>query len=83
MIYIYIYIKIFFFSCSLGLKATLNKLNVRDIPAIEEVNLFKDDGMVIHFANPKGNISYIYIYIYTSMIRISNIKQPKYKKGRR
>ena len=37
------------------LKATLNKLAVRDIPAIEEVNLFKDDGHVIHFVNPKGN----------------------------
>ena len=35
------------------LKATLNKLSVRDIPAIEEVNLFKDDGTVIHFVNPK------------------------------
>ncbi len=36
------------------LKTTLNRLNVRDIPAIEEVNLFKDDGTVIHFSNPKG-----------------------------
>jgi nascent polypeptide-associated complex subunit beta len=39
------------------LKATLNKLNVRDIPAIEEVNLFKDDGNVIHFAAPKVQAS--------------------------
>jgi nascent polypeptide-associated complex subunit beta len=39
------------------LKTTLNKLNVRDIPAIEEVNLFKDDGNVIHFANPKVQAS--------------------------
>merc|ERR1712086_624858 len=39
------------------LKTTLNKLNVRDIPAIEEVNLFKDDGHVIHFANPKVQAS--------------------------
>jgi len=38
-------------------KATLNKLNVRDIPAIEEVNLFKDDGNVIHFVNPKVQAS--------------------------
>jgi len=35
------------------LKSTLNKLNVRDIPAIEEVNFFKEDGNVIHFTNPK------------------------------
>jgi len=39
------------------LKSTLNKLNVRDIPAIEEVNLFKDDGTVIHFASPKVQAS--------------------------
>lgn len=39
------------------LKTTLNKLNVRDIPAIEEVNLFRDDSMVIHFANPKVQAS--------------------------
>ena len=36
------------------LKSALQKLNVRDIPAIEEVNLFKDDGHVIHISNPKG-----------------------------
>jgi nascent polypeptide-associated complex subunit beta len=39
------------------LKSTLSKLNVRDIPAIEEVNLFKDDGHVIHFAAPKVQAS--------------------------
>jgi len=39
------------------LKNTLNKLNVRDIPAIEEVNLFKEDGNVIHFASPKVQAS--------------------------
>lgn len=39
------------------LKNTLQKLNVRDIPAIEEVNLFKSDGYVIHFSNPKVQAS--------------------------
>jgi nascent polypeptide-associated complex subunit beta len=39
------------------LKSTLNKLNVRDIPAIEEVNFFKEDGTVIHFTNPKVQAS--------------------------
>lgn len=39
------------------LKNTLNKLSVRDIPAIEEVNLFKDDGHVVHFSNPKVQAS--------------------------
>jgi len=39
------------------LKSALNRLNVRDIPAIEEVNLFKEDGNVIHFVNPKVQAS--------------------------
>jgi len=39
------------------LKTTLNRLNVRDIPAIEEVNLFKEDGHFIHFVNPKVQAS--------------------------
>jgi len=39
------------------LKSTLNRLNCRDIPAIEEVNLFKEDGGVIHFVNPKVQAS--------------------------
>lgn len=39
------------------LKTQLSKLNVRDIPAIEEVNLFKDDGHVVHFPKPKVQAS--------------------------
>eukprot|EP00744_Colponema_vietnamica_P004574 GILI01006802.1.p1 GENE.GILI01006802.1~~GILI01006802.1.p1 ORF type:complete len:162 (-),score=59.96 GILI01006802.1:79-564(-) len=35
------------------LQAQLKKLQVNPIPAIEEVNLFKDDGTIIHFVNPK------------------------------
>ncbi|KMS93392.1 hypothetical protein BVRB_031940, partial [Beta vulgaris subsp. vulgaris] len=35
------------------LQSTLKKLNVNTIPTIEEVNLFKSDGKVIHFTNPK------------------------------
>jgi len=34
------------------LQSALKKLNVNNIPAIEEVNLFKEDGMVVHFENP-------------------------------
>ncbi len=37
------------------LQSTLKRLGVNNIPGIEEVNLFKDDGSVIHFSNPKGN----------------------------
>ena len=36
------------------LQQTLKKLNVQPIQAIEEVNMFKSDGNVIHFAAPKG-----------------------------
>ncbi|KOS18310.1 Nascent polypeptide-associated complex subunit beta [Escovopsis weberi] len=35
------------------LQATLKKLNTQPIQAIEEVNMFKEDGNVIHFAAPK------------------------------
>ena len=36
------------------LQTSLKKLNVQPIQAIEEVNMFKADGNVIHFAAPKG-----------------------------
>ena len=38
------------------LQAALKKMNVQPIQAIEEVNMFKEDGNVIHFAAPKGKI---------------------------
>merc|ERR1712179_798076 len=39
------------------LQNTLKRLSVHGIPAIEEVNLFKDNGTVIHFQNPKVQAS--------------------------
>lgn len=36
------------------MNATLKKLGVTNIPGIEEANMFKDNGEVIHFKNPKG-----------------------------
>lgn len=36
------------------LQGALKKLNVQPIQAIEEVNMFKADGNVIHFSAPKG-----------------------------
>jgi len=39
------------------LQSTLKRLGVNNIPGIEEVNLFKEDGNVIHFANPKVQAS--------------------------
>ncbi|KNE70314.1 hypothetical protein AMAG_20084 [Allomyces macrogynus ATCC 38327] len=34
-------------------QSALKKLNVQQIAAIEEVNMFKDDGKILHFPNPK------------------------------
>ncbi|PFX25376.1 Transcription factor BTF3-like 4 [Stylophora pistillata] len=39
------------------LQNNLKKLSVNTIPGIEEVNMIKDDGMVIHFTNPKVQAS--------------------------
>ena len=39
------------------LQSTLKRIGVNSIPAIEEVNIFKDD-QVIQFINPKGNQAY-------------------------
>ncbi|CAL8278736.1 unnamed protein product [Lota lota] len=39
------------------LQSSLKKLVVNNIAGIEEVNMIKDDGMVIHFNNPKVQAS--------------------------
>eukprot|EP00178_Gracilaria_changii_P015205 TRINITY_DN4260_c0_g1_i1.p1 TRINITY_DN4260_c0_g1~~TRINITY_DN4260_c0_g1_i1.p1 ORF type:complete len:150 (-),score=41.02 TRINITY_DN4260_c0_g1_i1:123-572(-) len=39
------------------LQNSLKKLTVNPIPGIEEVNMIKDDGGVIHFNNPKVQAS--------------------------
>ncbi|KAM5438047.1 Nascent polypeptide-associated complex subunit beta [Microsporum canis] len=39
------------------LQTALKKMNVQPIQAIEEVNMFKEDGNVIHFAAPKVQAS--------------------------
>ena len=46
------------------LQSTLKRIGVNAIPAIEEVNIFKED-VVIQFLNPKGNINPYYLeYLY-------------------
>ncbi|KAI6029808.1 NAC-domain-containing protein [Pisolithus microcarpus] len=35
------------------LQGALKKLNVQSIPGIEEVNMFREDGNVLHFTTPK------------------------------
>jgi len=39
------------------LQGALKKMNVQPIQAIEEVNMFKSDGNVIHFSAPKVHAS--------------------------
>merc|ERR1719253_1539895 len=39
------------------LQNTLKRLGINSIPAIEEVNLFMENGEVIHFTNPKVQAS--------------------------
>ncbi|KAI0738974.1 NAC domain-containing protein [Daedaleopsis nitida] len=35
------------------LQGALKKLNVQPIPGVEEVNMFREDGNVLHFSTPK------------------------------
>lgn len=39
------------------LQSSLKKLSVNTIPGIEEVNMIRDDGTIIHFNNPKAQAS--------------------------
>lgn len=41
------------------LQSSLKKLAVNTIPGIEEVNIIKNDGTVIHFNNPKTQASLV------------------------
>jgi len=36
------------------LQGALKKLNVQPISGVEEVNMFREDGNVLHFTAPKG-----------------------------
>lgn len=45
------------------LQTALKKMNVQPIQAIEEVNMFKEDGNVIHFAAPKGTSTLPHIWV--------------------
>merc|ERR1712118_45904 len=40
-----------------ALQAQLKRLGVNNIPGIEDVNMFKDDGTVLHFNSPKVQAS--------------------------
>lgn len=38
------------------IQAALKKLGVQPITGVEEVNMFKEDGNVLHFNNPRGEL---------------------------
>jgi nascent polypeptide-associated complex subunit beta len=40
------------------LQQTLKRLGVNNIPQVEEVNMFRNDGTVIQFKNPKGTLEF-------------------------
>ena len=40
------------------LQGALKKLNVQPIPGVEEVNMFREDGNVLHFTAPKGELDF-------------------------
>jgi nascent polypeptide-associated complex subunit beta len=51
------------------LQAALKKLNVQPIPGVEEVNMFREDGNVLHFTAPKGaSISFLDLYFHNSLL---------------
>ncbi|RKP15452.1 putative transcription factor BTF3a [Piptocephalis cylindrospora] len=39
------------------LHAALKKLNIQPVPGVEEVNMFKEDGNVVHFVQPKVHVA--------------------------
>lgn len=49
------------------LQSTLKRIGVNSIPAIEEVNIFKDD-VVIQFINPKGKSDLTFSFIYSGFV---------------
>jgi uncharacterized secreted protein with C-terminal beta-propeller domain len=54
------------------LQAALKKLNVQPIPGVEEVNMFREDGNVLHFTTPKGTFLIFHsLPLYTSPTSIS------------
>lgn len=52
------------------LQSTLKRVGVNTIPAIEEVNIFKDD-LVIQFLNPKG-LLFLLCYLCYMFVEMGN-----------
>lgn len=50
------------------LQAALKKLGVTPITGVEEVNMFKEDGNVLHFGAPKGGSCFLCLPLVTSSL---------------
>ncbi|KAJ3815238.1 hypothetical protein EV368DRAFT_28931 [Lentinula lateritia] len=53
------------------LQGALKKLNVQPIAGVEEVNMFKEDGTVLHFQAPKGALYLISLFSLTVHAAVS------------
>ena len=53
------------------LNSVLKRLNVNTIPGIDEVNMFKSDGTVIHFQQPKGSSLLLFLSILSPGFSVS------------
>lgn len=56
------------------LQATLKKLGLNPIPSIEEVNMYKADGTMLHFKNPRVQAS-----PHANMFAVSGLAENKSK----
>ena len=54
------------------LQGALKKLNVQPIQGVEEVNMFREDGNVLHFSQPKG-VPSCYISLAAQRTHISTV----------
>jgi len=50
------------------LQAALKKLNMQPIAGVEELNMFREDGNVLHFTAPKGQFLARNLVIYRVLI---------------
>lgn len=63
------------------LQTTIRNLGINSIGAIEEVNMYKDDGEVIHFNNPKVQAapsSNVFIVSGTAEIKSNHFKMSNF-----
>lgn len=58
------------------LQGALKKLNVQPIPGVEEVNMFREDGNVLHFTAPKGKLLKTCYFVPLLPSELCNLGEP-------